>query len=290
MARRLREAGVARAPRLRGQRLELPHHGPLARLRPRHLAPHWAVRPSSSTPAATARARARGRRLVQPARAARSARRPTAQTGDPLVDALLWIKRPGESDGACNGGPPAGTWWPEDALGARPAGRGGLTPRGSGGSGPRRAKSRASGGRWADERATHAPTSSEGTEPSPPRTPTTAPATPRPGAGRPAPSPALVAHLRRRGRSPRASSTSSGGGASPSTGPRSGSAPRSPSPRPTASSCSACSPSRAGGSPRREVPRAAGGPLASPSSSPPTTRTRTSCARPSSARWRSATT
>jgi endoglucanase len=41
---------------------------------------------------------------------------PTAATGDPLVDALLWVKRPGESDGACNGGPPAGSWWPEGAL------------------------------------------------------------------------------------------------------------------------------------------------------------------------------
>jgi endoglucanase len=43
--------------------------------------------------------------------------RPTADTGDPLVDAYLWIKRPGESDGTCNGGPPAGVWWPEYALG-----------------------------------------------------------------------------------------------------------------------------------------------------------------------------
>jgi endoglucanase len=41
---------------------------------------------------------------------------PTGQTGDPAVDALLWIKRPGESDGACNGGPPAGAWWPDEAL------------------------------------------------------------------------------------------------------------------------------------------------------------------------------
>jgi endoglucanase len=31
----------------------------------------------------------------------------------PLVDALLWIKTPGQSDGACNGGPTPGTWWPE---------------------------------------------------------------------------------------------------------------------------------------------------------------------------------
>jgi endoglucanase len=42
---------------------------------------------------------------------------PTVDTADPLVDAYLWIKRPGESDGACRGAPPAGTWWPEYALG-----------------------------------------------------------------------------------------------------------------------------------------------------------------------------
>ncbi len=34
----------------------------------------------------------------------------------PRVDALLWIKRPGESDGSCNGGPGAGQWWREMAL------------------------------------------------------------------------------------------------------------------------------------------------------------------------------
>ncbi|WP_327304489.1 glycoside hydrolase family 6 protein [Streptomyces sp. NBC_01298] len=42
---------------------------------------------------------------------------PTDGTGDPLVDAYLWIKRPGESDGTCRGGPPAGKWWPDYALG-----------------------------------------------------------------------------------------------------------------------------------------------------------------------------
>ncbi|MEU6958801.1 glycoside hydrolase family 6 protein [Streptomyces chrestomyceticus] len=41
---------------------------------------------------------------------------PTTRTGDPLVDAYLWIKRPGESDGTCKGGPKAGDWWPEYAL------------------------------------------------------------------------------------------------------------------------------------------------------------------------------
>ena len=42
---------------------------------------------------------------------------PTGDTGYPLVDAFLWIKRPGESDGTCNGGPSAGAWWAEYALG-----------------------------------------------------------------------------------------------------------------------------------------------------------------------------
>ena len=41
---------------------------------------------------------------------------PTTQTGEPLVDALLWIKPPGDSDGECNGGPKAGRFWPEQAL------------------------------------------------------------------------------------------------------------------------------------------------------------------------------
>ncbi|MFD7643547.1 glycoside hydrolase family 6 protein [Kitasatospora sp. NPDC059795] len=55
--------------------------------------------------------------------------RPTAATGVPLLDAYLWVKVPGESDGSCTRGtagpldpesgivdPPAGGWWPEQAL------------------------------------------------------------------------------------------------------------------------------------------------------------------------------
>jgi endoglucanase len=42
---------------------------------------------------------------------------PTTKTADPGIDAYLWIKRPGDSDGPCKGGPRAGTWWPEYALG-----------------------------------------------------------------------------------------------------------------------------------------------------------------------------
>ena len=58
--------------------------------------------------------------------------RPTADTGNPLLDAYLWVKIPGESDGECTRGlgpagetvdpvwgiidPPAGEWFPEMAL------------------------------------------------------------------------------------------------------------------------------------------------------------------------------
>jgi len=57
---------------------------------------------------------------------------PTADTGNPLLDAYLWVKIPGESDGECTRGlgptgetvdpewglidPPAGVWFPEMAL------------------------------------------------------------------------------------------------------------------------------------------------------------------------------
>jgi endoglucanase len=43
--------------------------------------------------------------------------KPTLQTGNSQIDAYLWIKAPGESDGNCNGGPSAGVWWPDYALG-----------------------------------------------------------------------------------------------------------------------------------------------------------------------------
>ncbi len=41
---------------------------------------------------------------------------PTTNTGHPLVDAFLWVKQPGESDGTCKGGPAAGSWWTEIAV------------------------------------------------------------------------------------------------------------------------------------------------------------------------------
>jgi endoglucanase len=41
----------------------------------------------------------------------------TTVTADPAVDAYLWVKLPGESDGSCSGAPAAGLWFPEYALG-----------------------------------------------------------------------------------------------------------------------------------------------------------------------------
>jgi endoglucanase len=42
---------------------------------------------------------------------------PTTSTDDAVIDAYLWIKTPGESDGACGSAPAAGTWWADYALG-----------------------------------------------------------------------------------------------------------------------------------------------------------------------------
>ncbi|RFU85990.1 endoglucanase [Streptomyces triticagri] len=41
---------------------------------------------------------------------------PTTKTADKEVDAYLWIKRPGESDGECRGGPKAGEWYDDYAI------------------------------------------------------------------------------------------------------------------------------------------------------------------------------
>ena len=42
---------------------------------------------------------------------------PTTETGEPLCDGFLWLKRPGESDGECERGEPkAGVFWLEQAL------------------------------------------------------------------------------------------------------------------------------------------------------------------------------
>nr|WP_062304678.1 glycoside hydrolase family 6 protein [Demequina subtropica] len=42
--------------------------------------------------------------------------RPMVTADRKYVDAYLWIKAPGESDGYCNGGPAAGAWWQKGAL------------------------------------------------------------------------------------------------------------------------------------------------------------------------------
>ncbi|GAA4266738.1 glycoside hydrolase family 6 protein [Frondihabitans peucedani] len=41
---------------------------------------------------------------------------PAVASGTTRLDATLWVKTPGASDGTCNGGPAAGTWWQSYAL------------------------------------------------------------------------------------------------------------------------------------------------------------------------------
>ena len=47
----------------------------------------------------------------------KNGRPPTLEHRRSGLDAMLWIKKPGHSDGFCNGGPAAGVWWPEYARG-----------------------------------------------------------------------------------------------------------------------------------------------------------------------------
>lgn len=114
MARRLRAAGVARA---RGFALNVSGFETTRRVTRYGMAisrrtgrAHFVVDTSRNGngphPA--------GEWCNPPGRALGSA--PTTDTGHPRIDAYLWVKRPGESDGTCNGGPPAGRWWPEYAL------------------------------------------------------------------------------------------------------------------------------------------------------------------------------
>ena len=42
--------------------------------------------------------------------------RPGTTTNQPRLDAFLWVKTPGESDGECRGGPPAGQWFAASAA------------------------------------------------------------------------------------------------------------------------------------------------------------------------------
>ena len=41
---------------------------------------------------------------------------PTTDTASPNADAYLWVKRVGESDGSCNGGPGAGQFVNQFAI------------------------------------------------------------------------------------------------------------------------------------------------------------------------------
>ena len=63
--------------------------------------------PTAGTDPAHAWCNPPGRRLGTP---------PTTDPGRPRVDALLWVKTPGDSDGTCaRGAPAAGQWWPQSA-------------------------------------------------------------------------------------------------------------------------------------------------------------------------------
>ena len=111
-ARRRRRPGA----RLRRQRLRLRHHRPsrvtAARSRAALGGAPFVIDTSRNGPAPRRR-----RRLVQPAgpRAGRRRRPPTPASRSSTR--CCGSSGPGESDGACNGGPPAGELWPEYALG-----------------------------------------------------------------------------------------------------------------------------------------------------------------------------
>lgn len=114
MARRLKSAGIARA---RGFALNVSGFEPTPRaaaygraISKRTAAAHFVIDTSRNGvgPAGGEWCNPSGRAIGE---------LPSATTGDSVLDAYLWVKRPGESDGACNDGPPAGVWWPEYALG-----------------------------------------------------------------------------------------------------------------------------------------------------------------------------
>jgi endoglucanase len=54
---------------------------------------------------------------------------PQVNPGFPNVDAFLWTAPPGNSSGSCNGGPPAGTFWPAKAASMSALANGRLGPR-----------------------------------------------------------------------------------------------------------------------------------------------------------------
>ena len=119
MAKRLIRVGRPPGPRLQRQRGQLRAH--------RHRAPLRQEGPQGPAQArgreealrhghlAQRRRSDQRRQLVQPDGTRGSAAAPEVVAGRKL-DAYLWVKAPGESDGTCNGGPYAGAWWPDYAL------------------------------------------------------------------------------------------------------------------------------------------------------------------------------
>lgn len=113
MARRLKAAGVSRA---RGFAVNVANFGTTSseqgyaeRLSARLRGKHYVIDTSRN-------GRGRGQGWCNPpGRALGSAPRPVVARG--RLDAYLWIKTPGLSDGSCNGGPSAGTLWPRYAIG-----------------------------------------------------------------------------------------------------------------------------------------------------------------------------
>jgi endoglucanase len=114
IASRLRRAGVRRA---RGFSLNVADYGKTAReiVYGKAISKRIGRKPFVIDTSRNGRGAPRdGQWCNPPARALGAT--PTASTGRKAVDAFLWIKPPGESDGRCNGGPAAGVWWPEHAL------------------------------------------------------------------------------------------------------------------------------------------------------------------------------
>ena len=110
--------------RLRAQRRQLRDHLDQRRLRqvPLHASERDALRRGHQPERLWTSAPGRGtqkeghRTWCNPAHA-HIGTAPTTDTGVLGLDALMWVKQPGDSDGSCHAGAPeAGTWWPSYAL------------------------------------------------------------------------------------------------------------------------------------------------------------------------------
>jgi len=122
MARKLRAVGVSK---VRGFMLNATHQDTTAhnisyglklsrKLGGKHFIVNTSHNGNGPLYARTAKDK-RGTVWCNPPNAAAGAR-PTT-TAHPLVDAYLWVERPGFSNGACNGGPKrVGSWWMTRAL------------------------------------------------------------------------------------------------------------------------------------------------------------------------------